>query len=171
MQFYLNGYAPGDPDIRAAAPGAEQRPAGLPDDGRRADRRQRPRGHAARRRSSRRSPASAPAWSSAATARSSSARPTASPAARWRCSRLSAWAQKLVREAYWVNETVVLAPVAARPHRGSCAPAASRTPRTACRRFPHVIVNQARMQQYLLELHAQVADAARARLRPGVRRP
>ena len=42
MQFYLNGYAPGDPDIRAAAPGAEQRSAGLPDDGRRAHRRQRP---------------------------------------------------------------------------------------------------------------------------------
>ena len=31
MQFYLNGYAPGDPDLRAAAPGVEQRPAGLPD--------------------------------------------------------------------------------------------------------------------------------------------
>ena len=31
MQFYLNGYAPGDPDIRTAAPGAEKRPAGLPE--------------------------------------------------------------------------------------------------------------------------------------------
>ena len=31
MQFYLNGYKPGDPDILAAAPGAEKRPAGLPD--------------------------------------------------------------------------------------------------------------------------------------------
>jgi len=26
MQFYLDGYAPGDPDILAAAPGAENRP-------------------------------------------------------------------------------------------------------------------------------------------------
>ena len=31
MQFYLNGYAPGDPDIREAAPGIEMRPAGLPE--------------------------------------------------------------------------------------------------------------------------------------------
>ena len=31
MQFYLNGYSPGDPDIQAAAPGAEARPADLPD--------------------------------------------------------------------------------------------------------------------------------------------
>ena len=31
MQFYLNGYKPGDPDILDAAPGAETRPAGLPD--------------------------------------------------------------------------------------------------------------------------------------------
>ena len=30
MQFYLNGYNPGDPDIQAAAPGAEARPAALP---------------------------------------------------------------------------------------------------------------------------------------------
>ena len=31
MQFYLNGYNPGDPDMQAAAPGAETRPAALPD--------------------------------------------------------------------------------------------------------------------------------------------
>ena len=31
MQFYLNGYQPGDPDILAAAPGAEKRPSGLPE--------------------------------------------------------------------------------------------------------------------------------------------
>ena len=31
MQFYLNGYNPGDPDIQAAVPGAEARPAALPD--------------------------------------------------------------------------------------------------------------------------------------------
>src|SRR4051794_25653424 len=31
MQFYLDGYKPGDPDILDAAPGAETRPAGLPD--------------------------------------------------------------------------------------------------------------------------------------------
>jgi phenol 2-monooxygenase len=31
MQFYLNGYRPGDPDVHAAAPPAENRTAGLPD--------------------------------------------------------------------------------------------------------------------------------------------
>ena len=31
MQFYLNGYTPGDPDIRTAAAGAETRSAGLAD--------------------------------------------------------------------------------------------------------------------------------------------
>ena len=31
MQFYLNGYTPGDPDVQTAAPGAETRPAALPD--------------------------------------------------------------------------------------------------------------------------------------------
>ena len=31
MQFYLNGYQPGDPHSCPAAPGAEDRPAGLPD--------------------------------------------------------------------------------------------------------------------------------------------
>ena len=30
MQFYLNGYNPGDPDIHAAAPGAENRTPDLP---------------------------------------------------------------------------------------------------------------------------------------------
>ena len=40
---------------------------------------------------------------------------------------------KLVREAYWVNETVFWRPSQGRTVRGSCAPVASRTPRTACR--------------------------------------
>jgi phenol 2-monooxygenase len=31
LQFYLDGYNPGDPDIQAAAPGAQDRSAGLPD--------------------------------------------------------------------------------------------------------------------------------------------
>jgi phenol 2-monooxygenase (NADPH) len=31
MQFYLDGYAPGDPDILAVAPGGENRPSELPD--------------------------------------------------------------------------------------------------------------------------------------------
>ena len=31
MQFYLNGYQPGDPAILAASPGAEKRSSGLPE--------------------------------------------------------------------------------------------------------------------------------------------
>ncbi len=31
MQFYLNGYKPGDPDILEAAPGAENRSTELPE--------------------------------------------------------------------------------------------------------------------------------------------
>jgi phenol 2-monooxygenase len=31
MQFYLNGYAPGDPDVQSAAPGVEARSTTLPD--------------------------------------------------------------------------------------------------------------------------------------------
>ena len=30
MQFYLNGYQPGDPDILAAAPGARNEPQAFP---------------------------------------------------------------------------------------------------------------------------------------------
>jgi phenol 2-monooxygenase len=31
MQFYLNGYNPGDPDVLPAVPGAEKRPVRLPE--------------------------------------------------------------------------------------------------------------------------------------------
>ena len=31
MQFYLNGYAPGDPDLHAVRPGVPQRPSSIPD--------------------------------------------------------------------------------------------------------------------------------------------
>lgn len=31
MQFYLNGYTPGDPDIHEPAPGVEERSVALPD--------------------------------------------------------------------------------------------------------------------------------------------
>jgi len=58
---------------------------------------------------------------------------------------------RLVREAYWVNETVFWRPDA--QNRG----AIKRTGRvqdteTGLSEFPHVIVNQARIQEYLLDL-------------------
>ena len=150
MQFYLNGYTPGDPDILAAAPGAETAIGGPSRHRRRPHRRQRSRRARCWRRSSRPSPASARDSSSVATARCRSARPTASPAARSRCSRPSAWAQKLIREAYWVNETVFWRPS---PEDRSRIVRTGRVQDTedGLSEFPHVIVNQARLQQYLLD--------------------
>jgi len=59
-------------------------------------------------------------------------------------------ADRLLREAYWVNETVFWRPDAS--HRGSI----TRTGRVqdtedGLSEFPHLIVNQARIQDYLLE--------------------
>ena len=58
--------------------------------------------------------------------------------------------ERLLREAYWVNETVFWRPGAADPQR------IERTGRVqdtedGLSEFPHVIVNQARLQQFLLE--------------------
>ena len=67
MQFYRDGYRPGDPDVLPVAPQAAARTTNLPDEvdvlivG------------------------TGPAGTVLA------ARRTASPAARWRCSRLSVW--------------------------------------------------------------------------------
>ncbi|MES2717255.1 MAG: FAD-binding monooxygenase [Pseudomonadota bacterium] len=149
MQFYLNGYTPGDPDLQAAAAGAEQRPAGLPDTvdvlivG------------------------SGPAGVVLA------AQLAAFPGIRTRlverrdgplqvgqadgiaCRTVEMFeafglGQKLLREAYWVNETAFWRP--APDDRGRIV----RTGRVqdvedGLSEMPHVIVNQARLQQYLLE--------------------
>jgi phenol 2-monooxygenase (NADPH) len=58
--------------------------------------------------------------------------------------------QKLVREAYWVNETVFWRP--SKTDR-SCIERTGRVQDTedGLSEFPHVIVNQARLQQYLLD--------------------
>jgi phenol 2-monooxygenase (NADPH) len=60
-------------------------------------------------------------------------------------------AERLLREAYWVNETVFWRPSADEPS------AISRTGRvkdteSGLSEFPHVIVNQARIQDYLLDV-------------------
>ena len=77
---------------------------------------------------------------------------------------------KLVREAYWVNETVFWRPS---PEDRSKIVRTGRVQDTedGLSEFPHLIVNQARLLQYLRRLHAQIADAARARLRLGFRHP
>ncbi len=149
MQFYLNGYTPGDPELQAAAAGTEQRPAGLPDTvdvlivG------------------------SGPAGVVLA------AQLAAFPGIRTRlverrdaplqvgqadgiaCRTVEMFeafglGQKLLREAYWVNETAFWRP--APDDRGRIV----RTGRVqdvedGLSEMPHVIVNQARLQQYLLE--------------------
>ena len=56
------------------------------------------------------------------------------------------------REAYWVNETVVLEAQRRRCRQISFAAAVSRTSRTGCREFPHVILNQARVHDFYLDL-------------------
>ena len=59
-------------------------------------------------------------------------------------------AQKLIREAYWVNETVFWRPS---PQDRTRIERAGRVKDTevGLSEFPHVIVNQARLQQFLLE--------------------
>jgi phenol 2-monooxygenase (NADPH) len=149
MQFYLNGYAPGDPDLRPAAPGVEQRASGLPDTvdvlivG------------------------SGPAGALLA------AQLSVFPGIRTRlverrdgtlqvgqadgvaCRTVEMFeafdlSQQLLREAYGVNETVFWRP--SPDDRSRIA----RTGRVqdvedGLSEMPHVIVNQARMQAYLLD--------------------
>jgi len=149
MQFYLNGYTPGDPDIQPAAPGAGEHSAELPDTvdvlvvG------------------------SGPAGCLLA------AQLSAFPGIRTRlierregplqvgqadgvaCRTVEMFeafglGHKLVREAYWVNETVFWRPA---PGDRSRIVRTGRVQDTedGLSEFPHVIVNQARMQAYLLE--------------------
>ena len=149
MQFYLNGYRPGDPDILPEAPGAATRAAELPGTvdvlvvG------------------------SGPAGSVLA------AQLSMFPGIRTRlverrngplelgqadgiaCRTVEMFeafgmGAKLIREAYWVNETVFWRPS---PDDRSRIVRTGRIQdvEDGLSEFPHVIVNQARLQQYLLE--------------------
>jgi phenol 2-monooxygenase len=153
MQFYLNGYAPGDPEIQPLSPGAETHSRELPDTvdvlivG------------------------SGPAGTVLA------AQMAAFPGIRTRlverragplqlgqadgvaCRTVEMFeafglSQQLLREAYWVNETVFWRP--APGDRGRIV----RTGRIqdvedGLSEMPHVIVNQARLQQLLLDHSAK----------------
>jgi phenol 2-monooxygenase len=149
MQFYLDGYRPGDPDIQPAAPGMEARAAALPDEvdvlivG------------------------SGPAGTLLAAQLSTfphiHARLIERRAGPLELGRADGIAcrtvetfeafgmgTRLIREAYWVNETVFWRPSAQDRSR------IERTGRIqdvedGLSEFPHVIVNQARLQEYLLE--------------------
>jgi len=147
MQFYLNGYSPGDPDIQAAAPGAEARPADLPDT------------------TDVLIVGTGPAGMLLA------AQLSAFPGITTRivdrregplqvgqadgvaCRTVEMFdafglSGKLVREAYWVNETVFWRPS---PDDRSKIVRTGRVQDTVdgLSEFPHVIVNQARMLGYL----------------------
>ena len=149
MQFYLNGYSPGDPDILAAAPGAECRPAGLPATvdvlivG------------------------SGPAGTLLAAQLSSFPDISTRLVERRKgplqlgqadgvaCRTVETFeafglSEKLVREAYWVNETVFWRPS---PQDRSRIVRTGRIQDTedGLSEFPHVIVNQARLQEVLLD--------------------
>jgi phenol 2-monooxygenase len=149
MQFYLNGYSPGDPDILPAAPGAIETATPMPDTvdvlivG------------------------SGPAGTVLA------AQLSTFPGIRTRlverrdgplllgqadgvaCRTVEMFeafgmSARLTREAYWVNETAFWRPS---PDDRSRIVRTGRVRDTedGLSEFPHVIVNQARMQQYLLD--------------------
>jgi phenol 2-monooxygenase len=149
VQFYLNGYRPGDPDIQPEAAAARNRSPDLPDavdvlvvgSG--------PAGTVLAAQL-----ASFPAISTRLIERRRGPRELgqADGVACRTVEMFEAFGMsaKLIREAYWVNETVFWRP--SREDRSTIV----RTGRVqdvedGLSEFPHVIVNQARMQQYLLE--------------------
>ncbi len=148
MQFYLNGYTPGDPDIQAAAPGVDKRSASLPEtvdvlvigSG--------PAGTLLAAQLSK-----FPGISTRLIERRSGPLQVgqADGVACRTVEMFEAFGlgQKLVREAYWVNETVFWRPS---PQDRARIVRTGRIQDTedGLSEMPHVIVNQARLQQYLL---------------------
>lgn len=148
MQFYSDGYRPGDPDVRPPAPGRENGQGPLPEEvdvlvvgtG--------PAGVVL---------AAQLAEFSGITTRVVERRE--GPLAKGQADGVACrtvemfeafgLADKLVREAYWVNETTFWGPAAA----GTGIERTGRVQDVAdgLSEYPHVIVNQARMQAYLLE--------------------
>jgi phenol 2-monooxygenase len=149
MQFYLNGYSPGDPDILSAAHEAENRSAGLPDAvdvlivG------------------------SGPAGTVLAAQLSMFPGITTRLVERRNgplqlgqadgvaCRTVEMFeafglSAKLLREAYWVNETVFWRP-SPQDHSRIVRTGRVQDTEDGLSEFPHVIVNQARMQEYLLD--------------------
>ena len=147
MQFYLNGYEPGDPDIQAAASGAGARPEAVPDTvdvlivgtG--------PAGMLLA--------AQLSAFPGIATCivdrREGPLQVGQADGVACRTVEMFdafGLSEKLVREAYWVNETVFWRPS---PEDRSKIVRTGRVQDTAdgLSEFPHLIVNQARLLSYL----------------------
>ena len=148
MQFYSDGYRPGDPDIRPPAPGRENGQGPLPEEvdvlvvgtG--------PAGVVLAAQL-----AEFPGITTRIVERREGplAKGQADGVACRTVEMFEAFglADKLVREAYWVNETTFWGPAAA----GTGIERTGRVQDVAdgLSEYPHVIVNQARMQAYLLE--------------------
>jgi phenol 2-monooxygenase len=160
VQFYRDGYRPGDPDTHPAAPEALARPAELPDE------------------------ADVLIVGAGPAGTVLAAQLAAFPGIHTRlverrdgplqvgqadgvaCRTVEMFnafglAEALVREAYWVNEVHFWGPSAADRQRIERTGWVQDTPE-GLSEFPHVIVNQARMQQFLLDHAARSAS----RLRP-----
>ncbi|MCC3283558.1 FAD-binding monooxygenase [Arthrobacter caoxuetaonis] len=148
MQFYSDGYRPGDPDVRPAAPGRENGQGPLPAEvdvlivgtG--------PAGVVLAAQL-----AAFPGITTRVVERRGGplAKGQADGVACRTVEMFEAFglADKLVREAYWVNETTFWGPAGT----GSGIERTGRVQDVAdgLSEYPHVIVNQARMQDYLLE--------------------
>ena len=149
MQFYLNGYTPGDPELSAPAPAALQRQVGLPatvdvliiGSG--------PAGAVLAAQLS-----SFPGISTRLVERRDGPLQVGQ-ADGIACRTVEMFeafglGQKLIGEAYWVNETVFWRPA---PDDRSRIVRTGRVQDTedGLSEMPHVIVNQARLQQYLLD--------------------
>jgi phenol 2-monooxygenase len=149
MQFYLNGYDPGDPDILAAAPGAENRSRTLPETADVVIVGSGPAGTVLAAQLS-----SFPGISTRLIERRAGPLQLgqADGVACRTVEMFEAFGMgaKLVREAYWVNETAFWRPS---PQDRSRVVRTGRVQDTedGLSEFPHVIVNQARMQGYLLD--------------------
>ena len=153
MQFYLDGYAPGDPDILPAARGAESRSAGPPDIADVLIVGAGPAGMLL-----------AAQLSTFAGIKTCIVERREGPlklgqADGVACRTVETFeafglSERLTRESYWVNETVFWRPSADDPSQ------IVRTGRVqdvedGLSEFPHVIVNQARLLQYLQEYMAK----------------
>ncbi|MGY2051723.1 FAD-binding monooxygenase [Methylobacterium sp. JK268] len=153
MQYYLDGYVPGDPEILPAAPGAEERPAGLPETvdvlivgaG----------------------PAGMVLAAQLSTRPGLTTRIVDRREGPLRIGQADGVAcrtvemfeafglgERLVREAYWVNETVFWRPS---PEDRSRIVRTGRVQDTedGLSEFPHLIVNQARLMQHLADYMAR----------------
>ena len=150
MQFHLDGYRPGDPRRLPAASDAmrpsETAPTKWTFSSPAADQQVWCSLH-----SWRPSPTSRPESSSASRARSSLAKPTASLAAPSRCSRRSALPSACSRRRTGSTKRSSGGPIPTTARRSSAADRIQDT-EDGLSEFPHVIVNQARVHDYLLEV-------------------